>query len=109
MSTDTVSQPESGPVWTDHGRKMWHNPRRNDVHSRDRARAWGESVRVEYPSAYDGAFGRYHRDGDVVLICKRTQTPDGRRPVIVTVIDLTDRPLWEQEYVRYQAVYGGRS
>lgn len=109
MSTDTASRTGAEPIWTDHGREMWYNPRRNDIPDRNHGLAYPQSVRVEYPSAYDGAVGRYHGDGDVVLIVKHERVRGRRRPIIVTVIDLTDRPLWEQEYVRYQAVYGGGS
>jgi hypothetical protein len=108
MSADTApSTPTAEPIWTDHGRGQWHNPRRNDVCDREPSRGWRESVPVEYPDAYDGAWGRYHPPGDCVLICCRDQMT--RRPVVKTVINLPDRPPWEQEYVRCQVAFGGES
>jgi hypothetical protein len=85
----------------------WNNPRRNDVHDRDLERGYHESVRVDYPDAYGGAWGRYHVDGDCVLIVCRDQATS--RPVVKTVLNLPDRLPWVQEYVRCQVAYGGES
>lgn len=93
--------------WTAHGLEKWHNARRNDVHMRDPDRGWRESVHVDYPGARDGARGRYHVDGEIILIVKDHITSDGRQPVIVTCINLDDRPVWEREYVRCQVEFGG--
>ena len=110
MSSDaSTGQSILEPQWTKHGRRMWHNDRRNDVHDRDRDRGWHESVPVDYPSAYDGARGRYHADGDCVLIVKFDVTPCGIQPFVITVLNLRDRPVEEQAYVRAQAQFGGGS
>lgn len=98
---------ESRPIWTYHGLNQWHNDRRNDVSDRDPDCGYQETVRIDYPSAYDGAFGRYHPEGDCVLIVKRDLDDEGLvRPYVVTVLALGDRPAWEREYVRCQVVYG---
>jgi len=94
------------PHWTDHGRDQWTNPRRNDVPDRDPEMAWHDSERVDYPSAKPEHWGRYHPDGDCVLIVTGDEIDGQPRRVIVTVIDLTDRPIWEQVYVRCQVRYG---
>lgn len=95
------------PLWSDHARDNWHNPRRNDCPDRDIGRAFRESEHVDYPSAKGDYYGRYHPDGDVVLICKSDRIDGQLYEVVVTAIRLRDRPLWEQEYVRYQFHYGG--
>lgn len=111
MTTDRAD-PMPAPRWTKHGRKQWRNRRRNDVPDRDLDQAWAESIPVDYPSARDGARGRYHADGDCVLLVKDDDDPRGRlRPHVVTVLNLDDRDRWEQYYVRCQAWYnsgGGR-
>ncbi|ELY96618.1 hypothetical protein [Natrialba taiwanensis] len=104
MSAKSSGECDTVPVvWTQHGREQWHNERRNAAADRSTERAWRESVEVDYPSARDGARGRYHPDGDCVLIVKRDA---GGADVVVTVINLNDRGVREQAYVRYQAAYG---
>lgn len=106
MSAERQRARQSAPHWTHHARRQWTDSARNDVPDRARDRAWREAVPVDYPSAYDGATARYHRDGDAILIVKYDVVDGQRRPVIITVINLRDRSLQEQAYVRAQALWG---
>lgn len=106
--TNNISEADQrGPVWTKHARAQWREPRRNDVSGRALDRGFRESQRVEYPSAKEGAHGRYHAEGECVLICKYDHIDGVVRPVVVTVINLRDRPPWERYYVRCQTRFGG--
>lgn len=105
MSAETRSQSRTQPHWSQHGRDRWHDERRNAVHDREPETGWREAVPVEYPSA-DDCRARYHMEGDCVILWRHDAVRGQRRPVIITVIDLSDRGPEEQAYVRCQAVYG---
>lgn len=90
-----------GLAWSLHARRQW--ARRSACPGRDLDRVWYQSVPADYPPARDGAWARYHADGDVVLLLNSDDTPAERAErVVVTVIKLTDRPRDEQQYVREQ-------
>lgn len=108
MSADTQpTQRDRSGFWSVHARERWFDPTRNDVSGRSPECGWRESVPVDYPSADGDTRGRYHADGDCVLLVKDDIVRGQSRRVVVTVINLRDRELWEQEYVRCQARHGG--
>jgi hypothetical protein len=97
------------PHWSAHARDKWSDPRRNDVPDRDPEKAWHDTQRVDYPSAKPEHWGRYYPDGDCVLIVTGDEIDGAPRRVVVTVLPLSDRPIWERVYVRCQVRYGGGS
>jgi len=109
--SETAGRPihDRDPHWSDHALNEWTNPRRNDVPDRDPGEGWANSQRVDYPSADAQTWGRYHPDGDCVLIVTGDEIDGQRRRVVVTVLNLDDRPVWEQVYVRCQVRYGGET
>ncbi|QLH78637.1 hypothetical protein HZS55_15665 [Halosimplex rubrum] len=89
----TVNQ-QSGICWVSgHARDRW----RNRTHARldDLKTAWYEATPVEYPPAKGETYARYHAPTDTVLLARNGE--------LVTVIELTDRPADQQEFVRDQA------
>lgn len=71
-------------AWFERSRTPWRDPRG----------AFDQAVEVHYPSADAGDAAYYDPDGDVVFL-----EYDGR---VRTCIALSDRPAWEQDYVRNQ-------
>jgi len=90
-----------GVRWSTHARQRWSE--RSACPGRDLGRVWREAVRVDYPSARDGAVGWAHDGGDVVLLVTRDRAGD--ELVVTTVIELDDRPVEERAYVRAQVVH----
>jgi len=63
-------------------------------HSRNLLTVWREAEPVDYPSAQGRSYARYHPGYDLVLLARWGE--------LLTVIELTDRPLQEQHHVREQ-------
>ena len=89
--------------WSTHAKDRWQERGGSVGH----LRAWQESAEVDYPSAHSEARGRYHEATDSVLIVKRVRrnTDDlGWEfiDIVMSVIELDDRPDDEQRYVRQQ-------
>jgi len=90
--TDIDPHVDADLVWSNHAKDRWDD-RGNGV---GYLRAFEQSEEVDYPSAYDGARGRYHEASDVVLIVRRERQRDsavGWRIVdmVVSAIELGDR------------------
>jgi len=103
--TDRVIAHEA--IWSNHALNHWTHGRRNDVPEREPDDAYREAVPVHYPSARGGCWGRYHPDGDCILILTDARKDGDCWPLVKTVIDLSDRSVEEQRYVRQQAENGG--
>lgn len=75
-----------------HVRVQWQD--RGDPDRDDLRAVWREADPVDYPSARNGAYARYHAPTDTVLLA--------RQGALVTCIELSDRPRDEQRHVRTQ-------
>ena len=70
-------------------------------------RTWAQSEEVDYPPAHSATRGRYHEATDTVLIVKRLRLNGGANgwefvDLVVSVIELGDRPDDEQRHARQQ-------
>ena len=89
--------------WSPHAKDRW-GERAGAV---GYLRAWAQSEEVDYPSAHSATRGRYHEATDTVLIVKRLRRNGGAVgwefvDLVVSVIELGDRPDDEQRHVRQQ-------
>jgi len=89
--------------WSGHAKERWQE-RAGSV---GYLRAWQQSEEVDYPSAHSRCRGRYHEATDSMLIVKRVRRNAGAvgwefADIVMSVIELGDRPEEEQQYVREQ-------
>jgi len=89
--------------WSSHAKDRW-GERAGAV---GYLRAWDQTEEVDYPPAHSATRGRYHEATDTVLIVKRLRRNGGAVgwefvDLVVSVIELGDRPDDEQRHVRQQ-------
>jgi len=81
---------DSGLQWvSDHAQDRWRD--RAERPGGNLRAVWHEATAIDYPSAYQDAYARYHHPTNLVLLARWGE--------LVTCIDLDDRPLREQQHV----------
>lgn len=83
----------TGIQWvSDHARDRFED--RSDHHQTNLRAVWYDAAPVDYPSAREHTYARYHLPTDLILLARWGE--------LVTCIDLNDRPTEEQLHVRQQ-------